>query len=67
MCMITGIYSITLGYIYLMVSGDLNIKLLTVSTVNIWKLSGVEQRNILIQLEFTFIGKNRSNIPEMTR
>jgi hypothetical protein len=65
--MITGIYSITLGYIYLMMSGDLNIKQLTISTANIWKLSGVELRNILIQLKFTFIGKNRSNIPERTR
>jgi hypothetical protein len=67
MCMIAGIHSITLGYIYLMMSGDLNIKLLTISTANIWKLSGVERRNILIQLEFTFIGNNRSNIPERTR
>jgi hypothetical protein len=33
-----------------MISGDLNIKLLTIATANIWKLSGVELRNILIQL-----------------
>ena len=50
MCMIAGIYSITLGYIYLVMSGDLNIKLLTIPTANIWKLSRVELRNILIQL-----------------
>jgi hypothetical protein len=50
MCMIAGIYSIALGYIYLVIPGDLNIKLLTISTANIWKLSRVELRNILIQL-----------------
>ena len=66
-CMLAGIYSIALGYIYLMMSADLNIRLLTISTANIWTLSGVELRNILIQLEFTFIGKNRSNISERTR
>jgi hypothetical protein len=48
--MIAGIYSIALGYIYLVIPGDLNIKLLTISTANIWKLSRVELRNILIQL-----------------
>jgi hypothetical protein len=53
--MIAGIHSITLGNIYLMMSGDLNIKLLTISTANIGKLSGVELRNNLIQLECTFI------------
>ena len=65
--MLAGIYSIALGYIYLMMSAALNIRLLTISTANIWTLSGVELRNILIQLEFTFIGKNRSNISERTR
>jgi hypothetical protein len=65
--MIAGIYSIALGYIYLVVSADLNIKLLTISTAINWTLSGVELRNIFIQLEFTFIGQNRSNIPERTR
>ena len=50
MCIIAGIYSIALGYIYLVNPGDLNIKLLTISTANIWKLSRVELRNILIQL-----------------
>jgi hypothetical protein len=65
--MIAEIYSIALGYIYLVMLADLNIKLLTISTANIWTLSGVELRNILIQLEFTSIGKNRSNIPERTR
>jgi hypothetical protein len=66
-CMLSGINSIVLGYIYLMMSADLNIRLLTISTANIWTLSGVELRNILIQLEFTFIGKNRYNISERTR
>ena len=66
-CMLAGINSIVLGYIYLMMSADLNIRLLTISTANIWTLSRVELRNILIQLEFTFIGKNRSNISERTR
>ena len=66
-CMLAGIYSIALGYIYLMMSADLNIRLLTISTANIWTLSGVELGNILIQLEFTFIGKNRYNISERTR
>ena len=65
--MLAGIYSIALGYIYLMMSADLNIRLLTISTANIWTLSGVELRNILIQLEFTFIGNIRSNISERTR
>jgi hypothetical protein len=48
--MIAGIYSIALGYIYLGMSGDLDIKLLTIPTANIWKLSIVELRNIVIQL-----------------
>ena len=61
-CMKAGIYSIARGYIFLVMSGDLNIKLLRISTADIWKLSGVELRNILIQLEFTFIGKNRTTI-----
>jgi hypothetical protein len=49
-CMITGIYYIALGYMYLVKSGNLNIELLIISTANIWKLSGLELRDILIHL-----------------
>ena len=48
--MITGIYSIILGYIYLEKSGNFNIELLIISTANIWELLGLERRDILIQL-----------------
>ena len=65
--MIAGIYSITLGYIYLVNSGNFNIELLINSTANIWELSGLELSDSLIQLLFIFIGKNRTNIPERTR
>ena len=47
-------------------SGDLNIELLTISSANIWKLSGLELRDILIQQELIFIEKDRTNIPERT-
>ena len=49
-CMIAGIYSIALGYIYLVNSGNFNIELLINSTANIWELSGLELRDSLIQL-----------------
>ena len=49
-CMISGIYNIALEYIYLVKSGNLNIELLIISTANIWKLSRLELRDILIQL-----------------
>jgi hypothetical protein len=48
--MIAGIYSIALGYIYLVKSGNFNIELLIISTANIWELSGLELRDILIQI-----------------
>jgi hypothetical protein len=48
--MIAGIYSIPLGYIYLVKSVNFNIELLIISTANIWELSGLELRDILIQL-----------------
>ena len=48
--MIAGIYSITLGYIYLVKSGNFNIELLIISTANIWERLGLELRDILIQL-----------------
>ena len=49
-----------------MKSRDLNIDLLTISTDNIWKLCGLELKDILIQQEFIYIGKDRNNIPERT-
>ena len=48
--MIAGIYCFTLGYIYLVKSGNFNIELLIISTANIWELLGLELRDILIQL-----------------
>ena len=50
-----------------MKSCDLNIELLTISADNIWKPCGLELKEILIQHEFIFIGKDRTNIPERTR
>jgi hypothetical protein len=44
-------------------SRDLNIELLTISSANIWKLSGLELKDILIQQELIFIEKDRTNIP----
>jgi len=40
--------------------------LVTISTNNIWKLCGLELKDILIQQEFIYIGKDRNNIPERT-
>jgi len=41
-------------------SRDLSIELLTISTDNIWKLCGLELKDILIQQEFNFIGKEKN-------
>ena len=58
--MIAGIYSIALGYIYLVMSGDLNIKLLTISTADIWKLSGVGNNRTTIRTRYLqTIGKDK--------
>jgi hypothetical protein len=48
-------------------SRDLTIELLTISSANIWKLPGLELKDILIQQELIFIEKDRTNIPERTR
>ena len=53
--------------LFLVKSRDLTIELLTISSANIWKLSGLEQKDILIQQELIFIEKDRTNIPERTR
>jgi hypothetical protein len=45
---------------------DLNIKLLTISSTNIWKHSGLELKDILIQKEYIFIEKDLTNITERT-
>ena len=50
-----GIHNIVFGNIHLMMSRDLNIELLPISTDNIWKLCGLELKNILIQQEFNCI------------
>ena len=42
-------------YIHLVMSRDLNIELLPISTENIWKLCGLELKDILIQQEFNCI------------
>jgi hypothetical protein len=44
----------------------LNIELLTISSANICKLSGLELKDILIQQELIFIEKDRTNKPERT-
>ena len=49
---IAGIYNIVFEYIYLVKSCDLNIELLTISMDDIWKLCGLELKDILIQQEF---------------
>ena len=53
--------------LFLVKSRDLNIELLTISLANIWKRSGLELKDILIQQELIFIEKDRTNIPERTR
>jgi hypothetical protein len=49
------IHNIVFGYIHLVMSRDLNIELLPISTDNIWKLCGLELKDILIQQEFNCI------------
>jgi hypothetical protein len=44
----------------------LNIELLTIASANIWKLSGLELKEILFQQELIFIEKDLTNIPERT-
>ena len=44
-----------------------NIELLTISRENIWKLCGLELKDISIQQEFIFIGKDRNNKLEWKR
>ena len=51
---------------YLVKSRYLTIELLTMSSANIWKLSGLELKDILIQQELIFMEKDRTNIPERT-
>ena len=50
---IAGIYNIVFEYIYLVKSYD--IELITISMDDIWKLCGLELKDILIQQEFIFI------------
>ena len=52
--------------LFLVKSRDLTIELLTISSANIWKLSGLELKDILIQQVLIFIEKDRTNIPERT-
>ena len=52
--------------LFLVKSPDLNIELLTISSANIWKLSGLELTDILIQRELIFIEKDRTNTLERT-
>jgi hypothetical protein len=44
----------------------LNIEPLTISSANIWKLSGLELKDILIQQELIFKEKDRTNTLERT-
>jgi hypothetical protein len=48
--------------LFLVKSRDLNIELLTIASANIWKLSGLELNDILIQQEFIFIENDRTNM-----
>jgi hypothetical protein len=52
--------------LFLVKSRDLNIELLTISSANIWKLSGLELKDILIQQELISIENDRTNILEKT-
>jgi hypothetical protein len=45
----------------------LSIEIITISTDYIWKLCGLELKDKLIQQEFNFIGKDRTDIPERKR
>ena len=52
--------------LFLVKSRVLNIELLTISSANIWKLSGLELKDILIQQELIFTENDRTNILERT-
>ena len=53
--------------LFLVKSRDLNIELLTIiASANIWKLSGLELKDILIQQELIFKENDRTNILERT-
>jgi hypothetical protein len=52
--------------LFLVKSRVLNIELLTISSANIWKLSGLELKDILIQQESIFTENDRTNILERT-
>ena len=52
--------------LFLVKSRDLNIELLTISSANIWNLSGLQLKDIVIQQELIFIEKDRTNIQERT-
>ena len=52
--------------LFLVKSRDLSIELLTISSANIWKLSGLELKDILIQQELILLEKDPTNIPERT-
>jgi hypothetical protein len=52
--------------LFLVKSRDMNIELLTITSANIWKLSGLELKDILIQQELIFIENDRTNILERT-
>jgi hypothetical protein len=45
---------------------DLNIELLTLSSPNIWKLSGLELNDMFIQQEYIFIEEDRKNKTKRT-
>jgi hypothetical protein len=58
-------YSITVNHVmvgifnlFLVKSRDLNIELLTMSSANVWKLSGLELKDILIQQKIIYIMNN---------
>ena len=50
--------------LFLVMLGNLTIELLTIASANIWKLSGLELKDILFQQELIFIEKDRINIPK---
>ena len=52
---------------FLLTSHDLIFELLTISSANIWKLSGLELKHIWFQQELIFIEKYCTNIPERKR
>ena len=60
------IYGWWLPFWYLQTLLSKVIELLKISSANIWKLSGLQLKYILIQQELIFIEKDRTNIPERT-